>query len=612
MKFPALAENPLASRSDLQRALDDLIRPVLPFVSASGARVDFDGSGARHGKMDMGLEGFSRLLWGLIPLHAGGGDFAEFSMVPRALVAGTDPAHPEYWGERAWPCQANVEMAAIGMGLALTPELVWEPLTARERANLTRWLLVINRVDLPPNNWQFFRILVNHGLRAVGAEHDPAVMESTFAQIEKMYVGGGWYTDHVGGPGDYYVPFALHYYGLVYARLAEEHDATRAGIFRERAAEFAADFIHWHAADGSMVPYGRSLTYRFSQAAFWSAAAFAGIETFSPAVMKGLVLRHLRWWFRQPIFTETGLLTVGYRYPNLNIAEDYNAPGSPYWALKTFLVLALAEETPFWQAEEAVLPELEPVREIPEAAMIVCHDPGATHTLALCAGTVPVQYRHTPEKYGKFAYSTAFGFCVATEPKHLHARGFDNALALSEDGVYWRVRDPLAAGKIRDGALECAPWQAWPDVTVTSWVIPACAWHVRVHRVVTSRDLETAEGGFAIRNGQAEGDELGFDSETSAHDAMAITSEALSGICELSGERTGEIARADANSNLLSASVVIPALRGRLAPGDHWLVTAVLGTFGPDGRSVWEQPLDFDSAGWLRRLQSRAQDVSEG
>ncbi|WP_375120557.1 DUF2264 domain-containing protein [Paenibacillus sp. CR_12] len=29
------------------------------------------------------------------------------------------------------------------------------------------------------------------------------------------------------------------------------------------------------------------------------------------------------------------------------MAENYNAPGSPYWALKTFLVLQLAEDSPF-------------------------------------------------------------------------------------------------------------------------------------------------------------------------------------------------------------------------------------------------------------------------
>ena len=40
------------------------------------------------------------------------------------------------------------------------------------------------------------------------------------------------------------------------------------------------------------------------------------------------------------------------------MCEDYNAPGSPYWALKTYLMLALPESHPFWQAEEQPLPSL--------------------------------------------------------------------------------------------------------------------------------------------------------------------------------------------------------------------------------------------------------------
>ncbi|MFP4975550.1 DUF2264 domain-containing protein [Paenibacillus sp. CN-4] len=54
----------------------------------------------------------------------------------------------------------------------------------------------------------------------------------------------------------------------------------------------------------------------------------------------------------QPFFDRSGLLTVGYAYPNLVISENYNATGSPYSALKTFLLLALAEDSAFWTVEE--------------------------------------------------------------------------------------------------------------------------------------------------------------------------------------------------------------------------------------------------------------------
>src|SRR5207248_7125795 len=130
----------------------------------------------------------------------------------------------------------------------------------------------------------------------------------------------------------------------------------RAKRIIERARLFAKDFVHYFNAEGTALPFGRSLTYRFAQGAFWGALAFANVEALPWGVIKGLYLRHLRWWMRQPIFTETGLLTIGYTYPNLVMAESYNSSQSPYWALKAFLPLALPEEHPFWQAEETSLP----------------------------------------------------------------------------------------------------------------------------------------------------------------------------------------------------------------------------------------------------------------
>lgn len=43
--------------------------------------------------------------------------------------------------------------------------------------------------------------------------------------------------------------------------------------------------------------------------------------------------------------------TIGYCYPQMYMAERYNAPGSPYWGMKSFLLLALPDDHPFWIAE---------------------------------------------------------------------------------------------------------------------------------------------------------------------------------------------------------------------------------------------------------------------
>ncbi|ETT66675.1 hypothetical protein C172_06274 [Paenibacillus sp. FSL H8-457] len=56
------------------------------------------------------------------------------------------------------------------------------------------------------------------------------------------------------------------------------------------------------------------------------------------------------------------------------MAENYNAPGSPYWALKTFLVLALAQDSPFWTAVEEDLPAGPAIWVQPEPHLVVCRN----------------------------------------------------------------------------------------------------------------------------------------------------------------------------------------------------------------------------------------------
>ena len=102
--------------------------------------------------------------------------------------------------------------------------------------------------------------------------------------------------------------------------------------------------------------YGRSLTYRFAQAAFWSACIYADVPVFSHGIIKGIIVRHFEEWFSHPITDNGGVLTIGYRYTNLHMSGSYNSPGSPYWSLKAFILLALPGNHPFWQAEPLPFP----------------------------------------------------------------------------------------------------------------------------------------------------------------------------------------------------------------------------------------------------------------
>lgn len=75
-------------------------------------------------------------------------------------------------------------------------------------------------------------------------------------------------------------------------------------------------------------------------------------------VMKGIIERHFEYWWGTDMKGLSGVLSIGYAYPDLVMAEAYNAPGSPFWALKAFILLALDDAHQFWSAEAEEFPEL--------------------------------------------------------------------------------------------------------------------------------------------------------------------------------------------------------------------------------------------------------------
>jgi hypothetical protein len=373
------------------------------------------------------------------------------------------------------------------------------------------------------------------------------------------------------------VPFAIHYYGLLYAKLMEREDPERSSLFKERAGLFASGFITWFAPDGSALPYGRSLAYRFAQSAFWSAYAYAGVEGIPAGVIKGLVLRNLRWWFAQPIFDADGVLTIGYAYPNLVMAENYNAPGSPYWALKTFLPLAFSEEHPFWKEAELPLPDLPAVTVQQPAHLVIVRESGSGHVTGFNSGHLySNEHTHTSAKYEKFVYSTGFGFSVPRAEWGLAQGAFDSMLALSEGGDnLYRVRRRNLESGITDNVLTSV-WKPWADVEISSWVIAGLPWHIRIHRIAARRELDVAEGGFALGLGTERYEAYGKTG------AVVSTAWGTSGVKGLLGYRRAELIWPNANTNLLHPRTVLPTLTASLAPGVHWLASAVYGDLPAD------------------------------
>jgi hypothetical protein len=595
-----LAKLELRSKADVQQAVIHAFEPLKGRFTPGHAGLNLGATGAIHSEAISLMEAFARPLWGLVPHACGGGESDLWPMYVQGIINGTDPSHEEYWGEFRTKDQRMVEQSVLGLGLALAPNQLWEPLTEKQKDNVYRWLNQINLVDRSnPNNWLMFTVLVNVGFQKVGLPHDQAIMDEYLDIIDSYYLSDGWYSDGKTDQRDYYIPFAMHYYGLLYAKLMEREDADRAARYRERASLFAQDFIHWFAEDGSCIPFGRSLTYRFAQVSFWSALVFADVLPYPMGVMKGIIMRHLRWWFSQPIFTPDGLLSIGYAYPNLSMGEGYNAPGSPYWSYKAFLILALPDQHPFWQAEEETLPELKPLVAQPHARMTISRPEGHKHVIAYGSGQMAnFDMSHSAAKYSKFAYSTLFGFSVPKGYYGLAQGAYDSTLALSECDEHYRVRRFCEEFRIQEQVIY-SRWLPWANVEVRTWIIPAGLWHVRVHRIKTGRELDVAEGGFAAQTLSGDAKEQAAVM-TATKGVLANTSGGLNGIVALSGFEQAQMVYPEANTNVLKPRTMIPTLTARLAQGEHVLLSAVFGaTNSKENQLAWSSPpsVQQDSSG---------------
>lgn len=351
------------------------------------------------------------------------------------------------------------------------------------------------------------------------------------------------------------------------------------------------------------------------------------------------------------MFHADGTMTIGFTYPNMYLSEDYNSPQSPYWCLKAFVVLALPETDEFWAVEEEDYPSaclaggqstLETTVIWPPRQIVINHP--LHHYLLSSGQSTTKTFKSRDAKYGKFAYSSAFGFSVPSGPL-LHQTAPDSTLALrySWDDT-WRTRSsPVDVGleKIStgDGKQITGLTSTWKphshlrNLEITTTLIPPLdslpGWHVRIHRVSGAsagddvQGLSLADGGFAIassaRNGQFLPDlpesELGRDGCVSSADngrgALVSSWAGASGVVDLTtglavpvqgccpSNSAASVMRADPNTNLISSRTMIPFVqhdielsgdtRGRVFATAVFAVTASEGLGRDKVRELWRR-----------------------
>ncbi|MBI4913371.1 MAG: DUF2264 domain-containing protein [Acidobacteria bacterium] len=556
-------------RDHAQRACALLLDAVLGRHREGAARIRFGRRDGWQGAVAGEVEAVLRPLWGLFPLLGGGGGHPLSRRLSGILEAGCDPSHPDHWGQPGDLDQRLVEAAVLGLGLRLCPDVCWEPLAPAARERLGAWLGAINHRDIPDNNWVYFRALVNVGLRAVGSPNSsPRALRESLERADSFHLGEGWYGDGPTGRVDWYGPWAFHFYGPLLAWLArgdpQAEPLERSLMERsaERARQWLPEHLAWFAQDGAALAFGRSLGYRFAQAAGLGALALCDPPGVDWGVLAGAWRRNLSWWFQRPIFQEDGSLSLGYGYSNDALGEPYQSQGSPYWALKAFLPLLLPPSHPFWQAPSSPLPPLDLHRQDVWPARLWRGPDGQVQ--ALCA-TRELGGWAGPwvSTYGKFAYATGFPASLQTD---LDRPVADGTLLIALPGGALRPPLKREAPRLRSDGLSQA-WSPFPGVRVDTLLLARPPWHLRIHRLECGMTVETLEGGFAVEAPGARQDAgPGWAWAAAGPRTSLIVGEA---------SREGRVQRQPPGSNLLHPESLAPVLAGAFPPGAHRLCAAV-------------------------------------
>lgn len=106
---------------------------------------------------------------------------------------------------------------------------------------------------------------------------------------------------------------------------------------------------------------------------------------------------------------------------------------------------------------------------------------------------------HNSEKYGKFCYSTYFGWNISRDQDGIKNCACDSTLALSIKGTnQFFIRSKIEEHKQADDYI-VSIWNYGNIASIESYLIPInYKWHVRIHKIKTKYELESYEGGFPV------------------------------------------------------------------------------------------------------------------
>lgn len=147
--------------------------------------------------------------------------------------------------------QTLVEFGALALSLTVMPEIIWEPLTQKEKDDLAALMLSYGNGPTIGSNWRFFNIFVMSFFKDQGYEVKDGYMDELLQKSLAQYRGYGWYNDSPAY--DYYSMWAFQMYGMIWAHYYGEKFNPEAGRqFVRNFRDLVPNYPYMFAEDGKM------------------------------------------------------------------------------------------------------------------------------------------------------------------------------------------------------------------------------------------------------------------------------------------------------------------------------------------------------------------------
>jgi hypothetical protein len=379
-----------------------------------------------------------------------------------------NPASPSFIQPRAangGPSQNLVEFGGLSVALFAAPEILWDPLPKETKDKLAATMLSYGDGPMVPQNWRYFNIFILSFYKSRGYQVNEKLMEEYLQKQLTHYHGEGWYDD--APTFDYYSMWAFQMYGRLWSEYyGREHYPQVAAQLTANFAPLKDNYPYQFGRDGTMIMWGRSITYRFGAVVPFAMMGLRPDPSTNFGWMRRIASGALLQFLQNPDFLQDNIPTLGFYGPFDPAVQAYSCRGSVFWMAKAFLGLLVPATSPFWTATENEGPW---AKEMKPGTVFNKFEPGPSMLVTDYPNSGAAEIRDAPhqpasdanrgnENYNRLSYNSAFPW-QADGPKGEVAMSyvFQNKESKWEALRFYTFKKYENGVYYRDATLESTP-----------------------------------------------------------------------------------------------------------------------------------------------------------